>query len=327
MNIVGMTYWNLPTDPYDNNELVDNFKLIDNHNHEPGRGLPIGRNAIEKEAINNEKIAKGGVTGGREGSILLGSITGEDLANNTIGANKLESSVFNQIFPIGTIVPWFRPTNTINTPTGFQICIGQTLVESEHEFQGGGSVTLPDLRNKFILGADPNANGNSGPNNSPGENVVGGSNSQNLSHSHTINAHSHEYTHFHTLPGHNHGISTDGNHHHTFAVGNNLFARPGVFGPNLHVRDINTNEIYVDVLNCMALPLFDGTNDSEVIEMDSAGAHNHGGVTTTNSQLSTLSQNEHITSSVGLTTNAPSSLPTDFRPNFIGLLFICKVKG
>jgi len=55
--------------------------------------------------------------------------------------------------PIGTVVPWFRPANTVPIPTGWAPCDGSVI--AVHNFPGiGGSVTLPDMRNAFVLGAD-----------------------------------------------------------------------------------------------------------------------------------------------------------------------------
>ena len=58
-------------------------------------------------------------------------------------------------WPIGTTFAFIRPTTDVPIPDGCVVCIGQTLTPEEHSFPNiSGSVTLPDLRNVFILGAD-----------------------------------------------------------------------------------------------------------------------------------------------------------------------------
>lgn len=107
----------------------------------------------------------------------------------------LDKGIYKQIqllilerTPIGTIAPFFRPSLSVPIPTGWAACDGSTLTSGEHNFPGiGGSVTLPDLRNAFVLGADAtfalgqaaaavtsgNINTNAG---APGGNAVGGDN-------------------------------------------------------------------------------------------------------------------------------------------------------
>lgn len=60
-------------------------------------------------------------------------------------ADKLDGShytdIINEGFPVGAIVIWKGDLNTV--PTGWYICNGQTV----------GTVTTPDLRQRFIVGA------------------------------------------------------------------------------------------------------------------------------------------------------------------------------
>lgn len=60
--------------------------------------------------------------------------------------------VANQV-PLGTIVPWWRPSDVIDPPAGWVICDGRTLQADDHSY-GNTNYQVPDLRNKFILGAD-----------------------------------------------------------------------------------------------------------------------------------------------------------------------------
>ena len=133
-----------------------------------------------------------------------------------------------QTVPLGTVLDWWRPPpGTTPVPAGFEICNGQTLtanhttaaVAGNHQFRDAsnqpitGSITLPDLRNKFIIGADIlTADGTASSAgdgtaistaqhpNAPGIRGIGGGNS----------------AHGHNVPAHRHAISDPG-HGHTFS--------------------------------------------------------------------------------------------------------------
>ena len=81
-------------------------------------------------------------------------------------------------FPVGTIVAYFGSDNRI--PTGWVLCDGQPAPEnSVLDLDANGSIEgnqLPDLRGRFIRGSfDPLQ---------PGNLVVGGSDTTDLSHAH-----------------------------------------------------------------------------------------------------------------------------------------------
>ena len=205
----------------------------------------------------------------------------------------------NERSPIGTVISWFRPDHATPIPNLWHVCDGSTLTSSYHDFPGGGSVTLPDLRNKFVLGADDTtANGtaavavSSGNINAaagaPGAQATGGSNkivqtiSQLAQHVHNFSGHA--------LPVHSHyTISViDGftlNHAvtwiHTFQNGGST-------------RGINNMGGLSGATSSL------GSNNPET-GLDSAGTP------------------DGDISSVG------SSSPMDNRPNWIGLIFLVKV--
>jgi hypothetical protein len=57
--------------------------------------------------------------------------------------------------PVGAVIGWIRPTAAVPIPSGFSTIEGQTIAAVDHDFPGiSTSVTLPDLRNRFLLGAD-----------------------------------------------------------------------------------------------------------------------------------------------------------------------------
>lgn len=61
--------------------------------------------------------------------------------------------------PLGTIIQWWRPVSTITLPDGWLPCDGRTITSDQHSYSTGGSITLPDMRNKMTVGADLNTKG------------------------------------------------------------------------------------------------------------------------------------------------------------------------
>lgn len=121
------------------------------------------------------------------------------------GLYAIIDTLQGSILPIGMMLAWNRPSVAIPLPIGFAICDGTTLSAANHDFPGGGNITLPDLRNRFIIGADqsktigqagvtitdPEINTSQG---APGPSGVGGSNTATLSSS--------------SMPAHTHGGSS-----------------------------------------------------------------------------------------------------------------------
>ena len=117
----------------------------------------------------------------------------------------LAADVLRQMIPIGTVIDWWRPQASVAIPTGFEICDGRSIAAAAHDFGTGNAIVLPDMRNKFIIGADPwSADGSGSTNgdstaasgathpNAPGIGGGGGSNtSKNFSHQHNVPGHGH----------------------------------------------------------------------------------------------------------------------------------------
>lgn len=142
--------------------------------------------------------------------------------------------------PLGTVVLWWKPSADVQLPDGWVACDGSEYTEGSHDYPGGGSVRVPDLRNAIPLGAT-NAEGtsalsrdvlegswgvtnkgkpgdaNNTPEGAPGigyhskwDNHAGNS-VRDLAHNHGATglympAHKHKMTHYHSLPDHKHGI-------------------------------------------------------------------------------------------------------------------------
>ena len=54
---LGLGIWNLLLDPYDHEQLADNWAKVDAHDHSPGRGVLIPTEGIALEAVNFPLLA------------------------------------------------------------------------------------------------------------------------------------------------------------------------------------------------------------------------------------------------------------------------------
>lgn len=136
----------------------------------------------------------------------------------------LGQDILRQLSQIGQFMYWWRPSSSVPIPTGWEILDGRTIPAGSHDFPVGGAITLPDLRNVFIIGADPfkadgaatvvgdgtAASGAVHPN-APGIRGSGGSMLATLSVA--------------NLPAHNHAI-TDPGHVHGFNGYDARFSMP-----------------------------------------------------------------------------------------------------
>jgi len=205
---MGLISWDQASDPYDHNQLAANFNTLDAHDHTPGEGPRITRTAIQDAAINTAKVDNLAITTGK-------------IANNAVTAQKMDRQY---VHPIGSIMPWWRPSGATAIPDGWLVASGQVVSAGQHDFPGGGAVTLPDLRNRFLLGATTDGSGISATD-SPAVGYAGGSHTIDISHSHTVPSHTHTVeghshtanAHTHTVQSHSHSLS-DHRHVHFFPV-------------------------------------------------------------------------------------------------------------
>ena len=108
--------------------------------------------------------------------------------------------------PVGTIIAWGGPLSSI--PDNYQLCDGGTPQTSTLQDLLGAGANVPDLRDRFIVGAGNNYS----------VDATGGSADAILvSHSHTVNNHSHSFSANTNNNTHNHGINDSG-HTHTMDV-------------------------------------------------------------------------------------------------------------
>ena len=142
--------------------------------------------------------------------------------------------------PVGQIVAWSGSAGSL--PTGYFLCDGSAISRTTYAAlysivgtthgSGNGSSTfnIPDLRDRFVLGASNSTGDSTYPGVSPG--AIGGYTdtfipehthtfSGSSSHSHTVNNHTHSFSSSHT-----HGFTTGGGGSHT----HNLLYNHGAFG-------------------------------------------------------------------------------------------------
>jgi hypothetical protein len=206
--------------------------------------------------------------------LTLGTASANDPQNRTL-YSVISGLVGNDV-PLGSVIQWWRPSIATTIPDGWVPCDGSTYTNNTastppiilHSY-GTTSLTVPDLRNAFILGAHETttatytaapvftplnrdgtaaASGNLATN-GPGINGAGGSNAVfNLDHQHLAGSnllipdhthnisHTHSFSHTHTIPAHTHTVPAH-NHSmsHTHAVANHTHTIDN------HVHDMQHN--------------------------------------------------------------------------------------
>lgn len=222
---------------------------------------------------------------------------------------------------IGQIIEWWRPASDVPVPSGWAICDGRQIAGGAHDFPGssaGVTITLPDHRNRYSLGADTptgyrtTAEGRSSTlagsyvgegvvagagdaaSLAPGVNSGAGSHFRNLQHSHTVNAHTH------TGPSHTHAIASDTHWHNmNFPIAQRL-------GYSFSPSNFNAKGLYLNV-------------DVETAVSVQTDTHSHGGFTGSQG-----TGNTGPASSSGMDTQL--SAAQDIRPQYVGVLKLMKVK-
>jgi hypothetical protein len=171
-----------------------------------------------------------------------------------------DAAAARQFVPVGTVVSWWRPNNTVSLPTGWALCAGQSVASGDHDFGTGASITMPDLRNKFVLGANSDladaaaATAGDAATNAPGIRGTGASHARNLQHSHTISAES---------PGTN----SAGSHSHTILANAHDVAFTSLVASGSAVAVSEYNHTH------------GGGTDSQGAHTHTVNSHSHGGAT------------------------------------------------
>lgn len=176
-----------------------------------------------------------------------------------------------RVSPIGSVVSWAGAINRI--PNGFVLCDGRPLSRVDYAklfdlltvaFGNGDGVStfnIPDLRDKFIVGAG----------NAYGLNGQGGATEVALSVNH-LPSHDHSVT-VDGVADHDHGVTVgnSGSHRHTFRASQGT---TGGGAGNFPISDNGTgsNEDYD---TSSAYGVLDGGNHSHTVDVLPGGSHAH----------------------------------------------------
>lgn len=279
------------TNPKLDNDSVTTAKVQDSSITEP----KLADNAVSTDTIVDRNVT--------EPKLATPAVDTDNIYPEAVTSEKLDPN----LIPVGTVISWYRPSDLTPVPEGWVVPVGQTLLAGEHDFAENVSIALPDLRNRFILGAATSGTG-SGTGSPPPIGQTGGSNSANLAHSHTVNSHSH------VVNSHSHSISSITHRHYWFdepdgqGIPRDLEQRgTGVYNSGHNIKQT----LFVPNLN------FNAEHGPRVTAPMSDHTHDHNGATGSSAPG---------TSSSSPGTNSQLSSSQDIRPRHIGLLFLMKVK-
>lgn len=255
------------------------------------------------------------ITGSR---VITNTLPGSSILDNSIPNTKLAAGAVlgkhlaESAMPLGTILAWWQPSKPgggFVIPLGFALCNGQGLGPGTHDFPGGGTVTLPNLISKNMIGADPTlAYGATGA--VVGMNGAAGSNTANLAHTHTLD-------HTHTIAGHSHQVQ---DHTHWMQHSHSAWVPDHAHG--------------------LPLTKSGSSGGSAITTLNGSNTYGYGGV-----GISTDVGNRNSTDGSGVlgtinqtggtVTGSPSTITTssggassqDMRAAVVGVLYIMKVRN
>lgn len=140
---------------------------------------------------------------------LLKSVLKSTFPNLTGAVTSTQAQLNYGVVPTGAIIMWSGSTTSI--PTGWALCNGQTAAKTD----GSGNVTVPDLRDRFIVGA--------------GTTYSVGSTGGSTSNTPTITMSNAGTTlNINQIPSHNHGVNDPSHAHGVYDPGHaHNYAREG----------------------------------------------------------------------------------------------------
>lgn len=251
--------------------------------------------------------------------VAVGSMPSSILAQDgALALANMGPDVTRQWSQIGQVIEWWRPNSTISPPAGWEICDGHQIPAGSHDFPGmsNQAINVPDLRNVFILGADPTKAHASGANqgnagtDAPGVAGKGGTNAAfNFAHGHGVPG----VDHIHTTADHLHGVGSlyTGNHQHTggslYTSGHNRAYGAAFGGGEAFAFQNSISGIgggYCDLAGNIGIG---GTTGAADRTLSTSGADR---------ALATATNSTTWTANPG----------TDMRPQFVGLLRLIKVR-
>lgn len=245
--------------------------------------------------------------------------------------------------PLKTVLMYHADLqNEVIAAEGYEICDGRLLTSGQQDINPGSTYQLPNLLNKFILGADPTkAAGNAGDftvagaSGAPGPKGTGGANSKTLAtaelpaHTHTgsvsssgthshsgslssSGAHTHAGSTSSTNGAHVHAINDPG---HAHIVGREVVSlSPG--GTSYAIRGSSAILDTPSQAATTGISIVSNGDHSHTLTIVSDGAHTH-----------TLTVDVGGAHTHTFTSDATGSgTGFDYRPAYYGLVFIMKVK-
>jgi microcystin-dependent protein len=185
---------------------------------------------------------------------------------------------------------------------------------------GDGSTTfnLPDMRDRFVVGAGS----------SYARNAKGGSTSNDIGHTHTVNSHSHSIAqHSHTVNSHRHSINshshTVNSHYHwtsTSNDGNSVFVSES--GQTSAASRVITKKRATLLINEQST----GTVREDATASSSPGTTSSGTLYTNYVAPGTSTAGATSTGNASPSTNSSGSSSLENRPPYIGLYYIIKIE-
>lgn len=229
------------------NPLTDTFPMIFRLYNQSSAGVPLweenwnGPNSVAvSDGLFNvmlgslTPIPQGVVTG--NANLYLGVTVGSDdemlprvqigsvlyarqaltVPDGSITAEKLAEGAVPPGVPVGSVISWWRANADTPLPSGeWMIADGSVVSDPESPLNGK---TLPDLRNRFVMGVSATEIG-----------ITGGTNTLNLSHQHLVDNHTH------IIPGHAH---SDGELYANVSVEDNrVYVKR--YGPGFNATNAN----------------------------------------------------------------------------------------
>jgi microcystin-dependent protein len=229
--------------------------------------------------------------------------------------------VFESAVPLGSVTMWAGDSGDV--PTGWDLCDGSAISRSTYSDlytllgntfgAGDGSTTfnLPDMRDRFVVGAGS----------SYARNAQGGSTSNDIGHTHTVNSHSHSIAqHSHTVSSHRHYT---GAHSHTSgSIVAHIFRNSqyqmylqnvssGAWASTQLINLYNSSNSAIGHSTAVGTSGSTGSANAGYTDYQSPGTSTAGATSTGNTSPSTDS-------------GGSSSLEN--RPPYIGLFYIIKVE-
>jgi hypothetical protein len=238
------------------------------------------------------------------------SITGAKIATGAILGKHLSESAL----PLGTIIAYWvpsKPGGGYAVPNGWAVMNGQALGPTSHDFPGGGTITLPNLINAALRGADPTTAYGA----TNGVNALSGVNTVNLSHQHDMQ-------HYHLIPAHSHHVM---DHTHYMYHGHSAWIPDHTHGLPVSKSGTPGGSISFATLGGTGTYGFGGVG----VGTDAGSRQwtdGNGGIYTDN-QTGGTGTNWLTDSGFSSLTAAGGNTTHDNRPAGVGVLFLIKVKN